>query len=106
MSSDKIPPITGRAWKPPLCVSATVSYRSVNGTRDGEVLAKANSVSTIAWRSAASLTPAAVHSSQSALVYVCRLSSGKPYCAFCAVYQAVSSLSVAAGMSPRAKSRG
>jgi hypothetical protein len=34
-----MPPCTGRAWKPPLWSPLIVSYRSLNGTRCGVVLA-------------------------------------------------------------------
>jgi hypothetical protein len=59
-----MPPTTGLAWNP-FCVAATVSYQSVKGILEGEVLRNLKTASTMLCLNEASLADAAVQSSQS-----------------------------------------
>jgi hypothetical protein len=71
-----MPPTTGLAWNP-FCVAATVSYQSVKGILEGEVLRNLKTASTMLCLNEASLADAAVQSSQSPFLKYEVVVSGK-----------------------------
>src|SRR5206468_820770 len=73
----KTPPTTERAWKP-RCLASWVQYQSVRGTRLGLASANLRIGSTIASKSFRDSARVAVQTIQSSLVYLLRLSSGRP----------------------------